>query len=453
MKLTFLGATGTVTGSKYLLEDDGFRILIDCGLFQGLKELRERNWEKLPIDPSSIDAVILTHAHIDHSGYLPLLVKNGFRGNVYCSSATADLCDILLVDSAYLHEEDARRANQYGYTKHKPALPLYTKEDAYNALERIKPVSFGDDHELSDFLSFKLTHAGHILGAACVHITDGQTKVVFSGDLGRPNDPVMNPPAQIQEADYLIMESTYGDRLHEVSDPLNQLGDIISQAAARGGTVVIPAFAVGRAQSLMYYVHELKKVGRIPDIPVYLDSPMAISASKLLQKHYAEHRLSKSECSAVCGGVNYTQTAEQSKEIYGKNNGMPAVIISASGMATGGRVLHHLKYFMGDPRNTIVLAGYQAAGTRGARIANGETEIKIHGNMYKLRAQVEMLDNISAHADYGEMLDWLSHFRDAPRRTFLTHGESEAALSFQGKIKERFDWNVEIPVYKQSVEL
>lgn len=453
MKLTFLGATGTVTGSKYLLEDGDKKFLIDCGLFQGLKELRLRNWEKLPVDPASIDAVILTHAHIDHSGYLPLLVKNGFKGPVYCSSATADLCDILLPDSAHLHAEDAERANRYGYTKHHPALPLYTKEDAYNALEKIKPVSFGDEHALSDFLSFKLTHAGHILGAACVHINDGQTKLVFSGDLGRPHDPVMEAPAQIQEADYLVLESTYGDRLHETTDPLDQLESIVGKTAARGGTVVIPAFAVGRAQSLMYYIYKLKTAGRIPDIPVYLDSPMAISATKLLQQHHAEHRLSKDECHAVCGSVFYTKTVEQSKEIYNKNNGLPTVIISASGMATGGRVLHHLKHFIGDPRNTILLSGFQAAGTRGARLVHGETEIKIHGNLYPVRAEIDMLDNISAHADYQEILEWLGHFREAPRKTFLTHGEPEAASSLKFKIEEHLGWNVEIPEYNQKVEL
>lgn len=453
MKLTFLGATGTVTGSKYLLEDGEKKFLIDCGVFQGLKELRLRNWDKFPVDPASIDAVILTHAHIDHSGYLPLLVKNGFDGPVYCSSATADLCDILLPDSGYLHEEDAARANRYGYTKHHPALPLYTREDALNALKKIKPVTFGDEHRLSDFLSFHLTHAGHILGAACVHINDGQTKLVFSGDLGRLHDPVMNPPAQIQEADYLVLESTYGDRLHETTDPVDQLEKLITKTAARGGTVVIPAFAVGRAQSLMYYIYKLKQAGRIPDIPVYLDSPMAISATKLLQQHQAEHRLSKDECHAVCGSVIYTKTVEQSKEIGNKNNGMPAVIISASGMATGGRVLHHLKHFIGDPRNTVLLAGFQAAGTRGARLAHGETEIKIHGHLYPVRAEIDMLNNISAHADYQEILEWLGHFREAPRKTFLTHGEPEAASSLQFKIEENLGWNVEIPAYRDTKEL
>ncbi|MCB1563208.1 MAG: MBL fold metallo-hydrolase [Alphaproteobacteria bacterium] len=452
MKLTFLGATGTVTGSKYLLEDDNRKILIDCGLFQGLKELRLRNWEKLPFNPASIDAVLLTHAHIDHSGYLPLLVKNGFDGPIYCSSATADLCDILLPDSAHIHEEDALRANRYGYSKHKPALPLYTQNDAYNALEKFKPISFAQEYPLGDILSFSLSRAGHIPGAACIRVSDGQTDIVFSGDLGRPHDPLMKEPAQIQSADYLVLESTYGDRLHATEDPLEQLEAIITRTAARGGTVVIPAFAVGRAQSLMYYIHRLKTENRIPDLPVYLDSPMAISATKLLEEHNEEHRLSKQECAAICGSVIYTPTVEQSKSIYTRNNGLPSIIISASGMATGGRVLHHLKHFIGDPRNTILLAGFQAAGTRGARLEHGETEIKIHGDLFEVRAEIDMLSNMSAHADYREILNWLGHFREAPRRTFLTHGEPEAASSMKFKIEKHLGWAVEIPEYKQTVE-
>ncbi|MCD8498189.1 MAG: MBL fold metallo-hydrolase [Alphaproteobacteria bacterium] len=453
MKLTFLGATGTVTGSKYLLEDDGRKFLIDCGLFQGLKELRLRNWDKLPVNPADIDAVVLTHAHIDHSGYVPLLVKNGFDGPIYCSEGTADLCDILLPDSGYLQEEDAIQANKHGYSKHHPALPLYTQEDAKRALEFLKPVSFGDEHRLSDMLTFRYTHAGHILGAACVQISDGLTTLTFSGDLGRLHDPIMKPPAQIQDTDYLILESTYGDRLHDKTDPLDQLEAVITRTIARGGTIVIPAFAVGRAQSLMYYIHELQTAGRIPNIPVYLDSPMAISATKLLQKHHAEHRLSKVQCDAVCSSVFYTQTVEQSKEIYSKNNGLPTIIISASGMATGGRVLHHLKHFIGDPRNTVILAGFQAAGTRGARLAQGETELKIHGDLHKVRAEIVKLDTMSAHADYEEILEWLGHFRAPPRKTFITHGEPEAALSLKFKIEERLGWTVEIPEYKQIEEL
>lgn len=452
MKLTFLGATGTVTGSKYLLDDGQKKILIDCGLFQGLKDLRERNWEKLPFNPSDIDAVILTHAHIDHSGYVPVLVKNGFKGPVYCSSATADLCDILLPDSGYLQEEDAARANRHGYSKHSPALPLYTREDAYNALERLRPVSFGKEHILDEILSFQMTHAGHILGAACVTINDGQSRIVFSGDLGRPHDPIVKAPAQIQEADYLILESTYGDRLHKDADPLDQLEEIIVKTAARGGTVVIPAFAVGRAQNLIYYIYKLKEAGRIPNIPVYLDSPMAIDATEIMKKNHSEHRLSEKECAAIFSSVIYTRTVEQSKEIYTKNNGMPKIIISASGMATGGRVLHHLKAYLVDARNTVILAGYQAAETRGAKLLRGETEIPIHGDPVAVRAEIRELDNISAHGDYQEIMDWLGHFRKPPHKTFLTHGEPKAASAFKETIEEKLGWPVEIPDYLETVE-
>jgi metallo-beta-lactamase family protein len=453
MKLTFLGGVGTVTGSKYLLEDEEQKILIDCGLFQGLKDLRLRNWAKLPVDPASIDAVILTHAHIDHSGYLPILVRDGFKGPIYCTAPTYDLCKILLPDSAHIHEEDARRANKYGYTKHKPALPLYTGEDAEKALAQFKPVAFGKTFARGDMLSFELIRAGHILGAASIKISDGMTSVVFSGDVGRPHDPVIKPPAHIQEADYLVLESTYGDRLHDPVDPMAQLEAIITQTVARGGSVVIPAFAVGRAQSLIYYLYHLKKAGRIPSVPVYLDSPMAINVTDLLDDHFAEHKISPKECAAMCDSVIYTRTPQQSKGIYNKNNGMPAVIISASGMATGGRVLHHLKYYIGDPRNTILFAGYQAAGTRGARLVHRETEIKIHGKLWPVRAQIKNIESLSAHADYGELLTWLEHFRAPPRATFLTHGEPEAASSLKFKIEDRLGWDVYIPQYLESVEL
>ena len=451
MKLTFLGATGTVTGSKYLIEDDNCKLLIDCGMFQGLKDLRLRNWEKLPVNPADIDAVVLTHAHMDHTGYLPVLVKNGFKGKIYCTAATFDLCTVLLPDGGRIQESDADRANRYGYTKHKPALPLYTEEDAHAALEYFQVVGFGQEHALSDMLSFSYSRAGHILGAACVTISDGQSRTVFSGDLGRPHDPIMKAPVQIQEADTLILESTYGDRLHDDSDPMDEIEAIVNRTFKRGGVVIIPSFAVGRAQLILYYLHELIKAKRIPHIPVYLDSPMAINVTKQWQEHSDEHRLSSKECDEVCGIATYTQTVEESKQL--DNGPAPVVIVSASGMATGGRVLHHMAHYIGDARNTILFAGFQAAGTRGARLVNGEKEIKIHGRMYNVEAEIANLAGLSAHADYAEIIDWLRGFRGAPRTVYLTHGEPEAAASFKEKIEEALGWNVEIPEYLDEVEL
>lgn len=451
MKLTFMGATGTVTGSRYLLEDGTKKILIDCGLFQGLKELRQRNWETFPVNPAEIDAVLLTHAHIDHSGYLPLLIKNGFKGPIYCTPATFDLCGILLPDCGRIQEGDAERANRYGYTRHKPALPLYTEEDAYAALEQFKTIGFEQEKALSEFLTCRFSRAGHILGASCIKISDGQTSIVFSGDLGRPHDPIMKAPVQIQEADYLVLESTYGDRLHEDINPMDKLAEIINRTMKRSGVIIIPAFAVGRAQLILYYVHELIRQKKIPPAPVYLDSPMAIDATRIWQQHVDEHRLDTKKCSEVCRTAEYVRTVDQSKML--DNGNMPAIIISASGMATGGRVLHHIAHYIGDNRNTILFAGYQAAGTRGARLVHGEKEIKIHGHLYPVRAEIDNLDMLSAHADYSEILGWLRGFTDSPRKVFLTHGEPEAASSFKFKIEEHLGWDVEIPEHLQTVEL
>lgn len=455
MKLTFLGATGTVTGSKYLLEDGGKKIMIDCGLFQGQKDLRLRNWENLPVNPRQIHALLLTHAHLDHSGYIPRLVKAGFRGPIFCSEATFDLCKILLPDSGHIQEEDAERANRYGYTKHKPALPLYTEVDARKTFELFKPLDFGKPHKLTEELSFTLHRAGHILGAAFIRISDGGgTSILFSGDLGRLNDPVMKPPAKIQDADYLVVESTYGDRLHDKSDPTDDIERIINKTASRGGSVIIPVFAVGRAQAMLYYIHKLKSENRIKrHIPVFLDSPMAINASDLLCKHTNDHRLPLALCADICSVAECTRTVEESKAIYNKNNNMPKVIISASGMATGGRVLHHLKHHLGDPRNTILLAGFQAAGTRGDRLARGEKEIKIHGQMWAVNAEIEKLDNMSAHADYQEILHWMENFNSPPRKVFVVHGELEAAQSMKEKIEKKFGWNVLVPEYLHKEEL
>ena len=452
MKLTFLGATETVTGSKYLLEHDDKRYLVDCGLFQGRKELRERNWEGLPISASSIDAVLLTHAHLDHSGYLPKLAKAGFNGPVYCSEATLDLCKIILPDSGHIQEEDAEAANRHGWTKHTPALPLYTKQEALDAIKLFRPRDFAHNYALNDELRFSMHRAGHILGSAFIRVDDGQNSILFSGDIGRLHNPIMKPPTWMDGADYLVIESTYGDRLHDRDDPTDDMERIIRRTAARGGSVIIPAFAVGRAQSILYHISILKQERRIPDIPVYLDSPMAIDATDLLKAHMNEHRLSPEECYAVGHVAKYTRTPEESKAINSAHNNMPKIIVSASGMATGGRVLHHLKHYLGDERNTILLAGFQAAGTRGDRLARGESEIKIHGQMWPVKAEIAMLDTMSAHADYGEMLTWMEHFQRAPRRVFITHGEITAANAMKRHIEEKFGWDVIVPAYLHTEE-
>lgn len=453
MKLTFMGATGTVTGSKYLVEDGGRRLLVDCGLFQGRKDLRLRNWSALPVPPASVDAVVLTHAHLDHSGYIPLLVKNGFRGPVYCSEATFDLCKILLPDSGHIQEEDAESANRHGYSRHHPALPLYTEQDALKCLSRFRPAPFGRPHALGGEMSFTLHHAGHILGASFVELRAGDgTTVLFSGDIGRMEDPIMKPPARIEEADYLVMESTYGDRLHDRSDPAEDIGKLVCKTVARGGTVLIPAFAVGRAQSILYHLYTLKKKGGIPrDLPVYLDSPMAIDASDLLIKHPNDHRLPPGICADVCGVAQYTRTTGESRSLDAHPS-MPKIIVSASGMATGGRILHHLKHYMGDRRNMIVLAGHQAEGTRGHRLARGERELKFHGRMWPAEAEVAVLGNMSAHADRDEILAWLRHFRNPPRTTFITHGEPAAAESLKRHIGKELGWDVTVPRYLQEEE-
>ncbi len=452
MKLTFLGATETVTGSKYLLEHQGQKFLIDCGLFQGNKDLRTRNWDDLPVPADSVRAILLTHAHLDHSGYIPRLVKSGFTGPVYCTHATMDLCGILLPDSGYIQEEDAAAANRYGWTKHAPALPLYTKAEAQASLPQFVAREFGTPYYLNDELHYTMHRAGHILGAAFIRVDDGQNSILFSGDIGRLHNPVMKPPARMEDADYLVLESTYGDKLHDTDDPTDQIEQVVRRTIARGGSIIMPAFAVGRAQALLYHLYVLKQERRIPDVPVYLDSPMAIDATDLMMKHMNDHRLSPDECAAVCKTARYTRTAEESKAINGAHNNMPKIIIAASGMATGGRVLHHLKHYLGDPRSTILLAGFQAAGTRGDRLSRGESEIKIHGQMWPVAAEIVQMDNMSAHADYNEILSWLENFRRPPRRVFITHGEINAAQAMKRHIEEKFGWDAVIPSYLHTEE-
>ena len=451
LSITFLGAVGTVTGSKYLIDTGGRRLLVDCGLFQGFKQLRLRNWSPPPFDPASLDAVILSHAHLDHTGYLPLLVRNGFRGPVYATPGTRDLCEILLSDSGHLQERDAEFANRHGYSKHRPAKPLYTQKDAEISLASFKRVPFEKSTNLGEGVSVRFLPAGHILGAAIVQITVAGTTLLFSGDLGRPASATMLDPAIVHRTDYLVVESTYGNRLHEVGDPESRIAETVNRTVERGGTVLIPSFAVGRAQSLLFHIHRLKAENRIPDLPVFLDSPMAINASDIFCEHLSEHRLTAAECRASCGVATYVREAAESKAL--DSNPMPKIIISASGMATGGRILHHLKHYAPDERNTVLFAGFQAGGTRGAAIDAGAKKVKIHGAYVPINADVDNLHMLSAHADANEIMSWLGHFEAPPRRTFITHGEPAASDALRRRIKEDLAWPCEIPEFKDHAEL
>jgi metallo-beta-lactamase family protein len=448
LRLSFLGGVGTVTGSKFLLEHHDRRILVDCGLFQGLKDLRLRNWEPFPVDPRSIDAVLLTHAHIDHSGYLPALVRDGFAGKIYCSHATLELCEILLKDSGFLQEKDAESANRHDYSRHRPALPLYTLEDAAAALPHLSPVPFGQPVQLAEGPTITLRHAGHILGAATIECEWGGTRIAFSGDLGRYSDAMMLDPEPVPATDYLVVESTYGNRHHDHVDPQDALAEVINRTKARGGTVLVPAFAVGRAQSLLYHLEQLRTAGRIGDVAIFLDSPMAINASEMLCTHLADHRLTAEACTRACDVAEYVRSVEASKALM--VNPMPKVIISASGMATGGRILHHLKHYGPDRRNTVLFAGFQAAGTRGAALVGGADSVKIHGAFVPIRAEVRNLPMLSAHADADEILRWLGSFTRPPRKAFISHGEPEASLALRDRIRSELGWDCTIPKYLES---
>lgn len=452
MELTFLGAAGTVTGSKYLLRRGGHRILLDCGLFQGYKTLRLRNWAPFPVPTRDVDAVVLTHAHIDHSGYLPLFIRNGFRGPVHCTDATYELCRILLPDSGRLQEEEAEYANRRGYSKHHPAQPLYTEADALKALERFEPHPFHEAIEVTPGLSATLIPAGHILGSAMVRVADGRQSILFTGDLGRPNDSVMRSPEIVSQADWLVVESTYGDRRHDSSDPFEKLAAVIRRTTEHGGVVVIPSFAVGRTQTLLHAIQQLKQRGDLPEsLPIYLNSPMAADVTSLYSRHAEEHRMDHDTCRAMGRAARIINTVEESKALNNRKG--PMVIIAGSGMATGGRVVHHLKAFAPDPRNTVLFVGFQAAGTRGAAMLEGAESIKIHGEFVPVRAKVETISNLSAHADYAEILDWLGHFESPPQRVFVTHGEPAAADAMRKHIEQRLGWSAVVPEHLDRVEL
>lgn len=457
----FLGAAGTVTGSRHLLEHEGKRILLDCGLFQGLKRIRKRNWDRFPITTRSIDAVVISHAHIDHTGWLPRLLDEGYRGPIYCTPATRDLSAIMLPDSGRLHEEEARYANKKGYSKHHPALPLYTEESALRVIPRMRALPYDRPKELVKGLTVTMHRAGHILGSAIVQVdldggdADGH-RLIFSGDLGRPHTPIIRDPAEIPRADTLLLESTYGDRLHEGHHPVSDLSDEVERIVAEKRVLIIPAFAIGRTQHILYHLFKLQQAGRIPSLPIFVDSPMACSATPLYLIHRDEHdpemarALLEGEDPLHPNHVTFTRSVEASRSI--NQHSGPMIIISAAGMATGGRVLHHLKRRLPDPDTTVLFVGYQAVGTRGRRLLQGEKQIRIHGMDVPVNARIGQIYGFSAHADYGEIDAWLSHFGRPPKRTFLVHGEPSGLEAQQKRLAER-GWNVTVPNYLERVEL
>ena len=445
---TSLGGAGTVTGSKHLIQHGGTRIMIDCGLFQGLKNLRELNWQPLAVPPRELDAVVLTHAHLDHSGYLPRLVRDGFSGIVHATAATREVAALILRDSAFLQEKDAEFANRKGFSRHSPALPLYRAADAERAIRAIRTARWHQDIALPGGAQLLFRRAGHILGAASAQLDIGGQRFVFSGDLGRYNDPVMHDPEPVPRADVIVIESTYGDRRHEAADPVEVLGEVIERTVQRGGTVLIPAFAVGRAQSLIHHLWQLRRTGRLRNVPVFLDSPMATSASELLHRFPDDHRLPAQDYEAACDAVTYVREVEQSKALSA--NPYPKVIISASGMATGGRVLHHIAAFAPDHGNTLLFSGFQAAGTRGRSLLGGAREVKIHGRWVPVNADVAELPMLSAHADCDELMRWLSGFRERPRKVLIVHGEADASEALRVRIQRELGWDASVPLPGQE---
>ena len=480
--ITFLGASRTVTGSKYLLDTGGAKVLIDAGLFQGLKELRERNWTNLPIAASAIDAIVLTHAHLDHCGYLPRLVSQGFRGRVYCTAGTQDLCRIVLPDSGRIQEEDAANANRNGFSKHKPALPLYGETDAFRAVSQLQPVGYDRPMPVATDVEVEFINAGHLLGSAYARVRTGGRTILFGGDLGRFNRPVLPDPTMMAEADYLLVESTYGNRVHVEDDDGSQLAEVIRSTAARGGRVIVPAFAIGRVEELIYWLKRLEEQGRIPVLPVFVDSPMAIDALARYSERLREldpemqpeardekaphgpadrndppderrrHARHERQICAFCTERFRTiSTPNESRELT--RSKMPAIVISASGMATGGRVLHHLKAALPDARNTVLFVGFQAVGTRGRQLVDGEKTVKIHGEIIPVQATIGLIESMSAHADSNEILHWLGGFSKPPRTTFIVHGEQIAMDALSATISAKLGWTTKMPQHGETVQL
>ena len=462
--LSFLGATGTVTGSRFLLDTAAGRVLVDCGLYQGLKELRQRNWERFPVAPASIDAVVLTHAHVDHCGYLPALVRDGFRGPVWCSPRTAELAGIVLPDSGHLHEEEAAWANKRGYSKHSPALPLYTEADAIRSLDSLAPVHFGAGVDLVDDVRLTLHPAGHILGSSIAELVIAgpggrPVRVVFSGDLGRPHHPLLNPPTPLTalDPDVVVVESTYGGRRHDDTDALERLAGVIRRTAARGGTVVIPAFAVDRTEVLLHHLRLLRAEGAIPDVPIAVDSPMALASLKVYREAVRDSsrdvrpELLDGPDPFTPDGLIEVRDVDGSKELDHRAD--PKIIVSASGMATGGRVLHHLARYLPDHRSSVVLVGFQAAGTRGRSLAEGARQVKLLGRYVPVRAEVVDLPSFSVHADHGELMAWLGTAPREPSAVYVVHGEPEGSAALVDAVADELGWVAVAPAYRERVTL
>lgn len=448
MKITFLGGVEEVTGSKYLIEHEDVKILVDCGLFQG--QISQRNWDIFPVDPKTINAIVLTHAHLDHTGYIPLLVKKGFSGKIYCSPATFALSEIVLLDSGALQEQHVRNSIKY-HPDREPAVALYTVDDVKNSFKYFQPIDYDKDVTVGSSLKIMLVSSYHILGSSFVIISDGKQKITFSGDLGRPHQLIMKSPPHLKQTDFLVLESTYGDRLHEENDPIQELGEVINNAFKKGGVLIIPAFAIERTQEILYSLYQLKQKNAIPEIPIFLDSPMGIKVTDAFCKFTNEHTLPPELCQEVFRVATLTPSPEESKHL--DNLKKPAIIIAGSGMADGGRVMYHLQHYISDAKNTIVFVGYQASGTVGRYLVNGEEKVKIYGIWYNVHAAIKTINSFSAHADYNEIIEWLSYFEHAPKKVFLTHGELESSRSLQKKIEERFGWTVVIPTYSESFDL
>lgn len=449
--IRFLGGAGTVTGSKHLLELGEKKILVDCGLFQGLKELRLENWAPFPVNPAEIDYVILTHAHLDHSGYLPILAKNGFKGKVLCTAPTLSLSKIILLDSAKIQEEDAERANIGGYSKHTPARPLYTTEDAHLALRLFKIAPVDSWQTLFEGVRYRLTNSGHILGSVLVEIQTADMTIALTGDLGRMQPLLLHPPRMITDADYLVVESTYGDRVHPATPPLQTLEKIIAETLDQGGHVLIPAFAVGRTQDILYLLSLLKKKGKLRNIPVYLDSPMAANTTQIFTDYPEWHKLSPSEVDCLCETVSIVESQKESEKLQRSTDS--SIVIAGSGMITGGRILSHLEERLSDPKNTVVLVGYQPPSTRGSLLRDGINELKIRGRYVPVKARIEDISTLSAHADQSEILNWMRGFQKAPKHTFIVHGEPQAANALRVRITDTFHWKCSVAKLGESVTL